>query len=64
MQPRDGHRYFVLVCGSFETVTVTGARLYVLAVIEHASRGSGSPGRLLHHCMLGCPGREEPRHGS
>jgi hypothetical protein len=36
MQPRCGHRYFVLVCGLFETVTVTGARLYVLAVIEHA----------------------------
>ena len=36
MQPRDGHGYFVLVCGLFETVTVTGARLYVLAVIEHA----------------------------
>jgi hypothetical protein len=36
MQPRCGHRYFVLVCGLFETVTVTGARLYVLAVIEQA----------------------------
>ena len=45
MQPRDGHCYFVLVCGFFETVTVTGARLYVLAVIEHASGGGG--GRIL-----------------
>jgi transposase InsO family protein len=28
----------LLACGFFETVTLTGARLYVLAVIEHASR--------------------------
>src|SRR5690242_8814339 len=28
----------VLACDFFETVTLTGARLYVLAVIEHASR--------------------------
>jgi putative transposase len=28
----------LLACEFFETVTVTGARLYVLAVIEHASR--------------------------
>ncbi|MGR6320750.1 hypothetical protein Q2K19_22045 [Micromonospora soli] len=28
----------VLACDFFETVTLTGARLYVLAVIEHAHR--------------------------
>lgn len=28
----------LLVCGFFETVTLTGARLYVFAVIEHAKR--------------------------
>jgi len=28
----------LLACGFFETVTLSGARLYVLAVIEHASR--------------------------
>lgn len=28
----------LLACDFFETVTLTGARLYVLAVIEHAAR--------------------------
>jgi hypothetical protein len=28
----------VLACDFFETVTLTGARLHVLAVIEHATR--------------------------
>jgi putative transposase len=28
----------LLACGFFETVTLTGVRMYVLAVIEHASR--------------------------
>jgi hypothetical protein len=31
----------LLVCGFFETVTLTGARLYVFAVIEHAKRRIG-----------------------
>jgi putative transposase len=41
----------LLACDFFETVTLTGARRYVLAVIEHGTRRSS-------------PGREEPRHGS
>ncbi|MGW0432049.1 hypothetical protein ACWDV4_05830 [Micromonospora sp. NPDC003197] len=28
----------LLACGFFETVTLTGARIYVLAAIEHANR--------------------------
>ena len=55
----------LLACDFFETVTLTGARLYVLAVIEHASPADPDPGRdPSSRCLLGCPGREEPRHGS
>ena len=32
----------LLACDFFETVTLSGARLHVLAVIEHASGESGS----------------------
>jgi putative transposase len=58
----------LLACDFFETVTATGARLFVLAVIS-CSRSSSTPadpdpGRLpAPDCVLGRPGREEPRHG-
>ncbi|XVS61864.1 integrase core domain-containing protein [Actinosynnema sp. CA-299493] len=42
----------LLACDFFETSTLSGTRLYVLAVIEHAS-----------HRILGHPSRQEPRHG-
>jgi putative transposase len=32
----------LLACDFFETVTLSRARMYVLAVIEHTNRGSGS----------------------
>jgi hypothetical protein len=54
----------LIACDFFETVTLTGTRLHVLAVIEHATRRIGilgatsSPDRI-----LGRPGREEPGHG-
>ncbi|MET8311992.1 hypothetical protein [Micromonospora sp. NPDC005173] len=35
----------LLACDFLETVTLTGARMYVLAVIEQASRRIGDPGR-------------------
>ena len=55
----------LLACDFFETVTLTGARLYVLAVIEHASPADPDPWRhSSSHCGLGRPGREEPGHGS
>jgi hypothetical protein len=40
----------LLACDFFETVTLSGARLHVLAVIEHASRQAPGQG----------PGREVP----
>jgi hypothetical protein len=39
----------------FETVTLTGARLYVLGVIEHASQRIRIPGDPSSHCILGSP---------
>jgi putative transposase len=37
-----------LACDFFETVTLSGARMYVLAVIEHASRGIWVLGATTH----------------
>ena len=54
----------LLACDFFETVTLSGARLHVLAVIEHASRQNQDPGR--HRPpdgVLGSAGRQEPRDG-
>jgi transposase InsO family protein len=38
----------LLACDFFETVTLSGARLYVFAVIEHASRRIRIPGATAH----------------
>ena len=54
----------LLACDFFETVTLSGARLHVFAVIEHASRQNQDPGR--HRPpdgVLGGAGRQEPRDG-
>lgn len=53
----------LLACDFLETVTLTGARLYVLAVIEHANRrvrvlGDRAPDR-----RVGGTSGEEPGHG-
>lgn len=38
----------LLACDFFETVTLSGARLYVFTVIEHASRGARALGATAH----------------
>jgi putative transposase len=51
----------LLACDFFETVTLSGERLHVLAVIEHASRRIADPGR--HRPpdgRLGDAGGQEP----
>ena len=54
----------LLACDFLETVTLTGARMYVFAVIEHASRRIRILGATAHPtAVLGGAGREEPRHG-
>ncbi|GAA0268446.1 hypothetical protein GCM10009527_075920 [Actinomadura nitritigenes] len=64
----------LLTCGFLETVTLTGARLYVFAVIEHHTRrrvppvaaAAGSSTRVPHSpaptpCMEACAARDRPR---
>jgi hypothetical protein len=59
----------IVAADSFEAVTLTGARMYVLAVIEHATHrvrilGATAPGRhRAPDCRLGHPGRAQPRDG-
>jgi putative transposase len=56
----------LIACDFFETVTLTGVRLYVLGVIEHATRRIRVLGATPHPtaCWVVQGGREEPRHGS
>lgn len=55
----------LLACDFFETATLSGARLYVFAVIEHTNQPTDpDPGR--HRApdrLLGGASREESRHG-
>jgi hypothetical protein len=54
----------LLACDFFETVTLTGTRMFVLAVIEHplaADPDAGCDGASV--CWLGDPGPPEPGHG-
>ncbi|MDH6140654.1 transposase [Kitasatospora sp. GP30] len=63
----------LLACDFIETVTLTGQRQYILAVIEHATLPQPSAGRCPHrphpgnhrasHRPLGRSGRPEPGHG-
>ena len=51
----------LLACDFFETVTLTGARLYVLAVIEHGTRRIRILGATL---IPSHPGSPRPRRTS
>jgi putative transposase len=54
----------LLACDFFETVTLTGTRMYVLAVIEHTSRRIRILGATTHPTAAWVtPGRPQPRHG-
>jgi hypothetical protein len=46
-----------------ETITLTGQRQYILAVIEHATRRIRVLDHRAPHRGLGDPGGQEPRHG-
>jgi putative transposase len=60
----------LIACDFFETVTLTGARLYVSVTWNtggHRARHPADPDTGRHpspDSILGNPGREEPRHGS
>jgi putative transposase len=50
--------------GFHQTVTLTGARMYILAVIEHATRRIRILGTTPHPTAAwGHPDRPQPRHG-
>ncbi len=54
----------LLACDFFETRALTGARLYVFALIEHATRRIRIlGGRRTSHRGLGGAARAQPRHG-
>ncbi|WP_221761278.1 helix-turn-helix domain-containing protein [Kibdelosporangium aridum] len=54
----------LLACGFFETVTLTGARIYVLVEIEHASRQIRILGATPHPTAAWVTqNRPQPRHG-
>lgn len=54
----------LLACDFLETITLNGSRMYVLAVIEHASRRIRVLGATAQPtASWGGPGRKESRHG-
>jgi hypothetical protein len=53
----------LLACDFFETRTLSGARLYAFAVIEHASRRIRILGATAHDRPMGRAARAELGHG-